>query len=150
MTNENRGLEQAKVQAASITAMVAALEVDFDRLQELRDARDDSENDNTPESWAFINPSDAEELAELEGNAGDCENEDDARERIQEDPLSVEVRSGWESGGPAVRIMGEIDRGEPCRAWIEYQDWGTPWTHAYGVIEHETLLTYCREFYFGD
>jgi hypothetical protein len=130
-----------------------------------------------------------EDLLELmHGNRGNFEpdgfefNEDAAREAINSDPLSVRVRSDWYSlngdegdnspaefeillctGGPAVRIMGEIDSdGEPSRAWLEYQDWGTPWTHYRGTpsatdpgtlenqIEPETLLTYCREFINGD
>ena len=94
---------------------------------------------------------------------------DEAQQRIQEDALSVEVRSGWHSpgdaegakaeefnillttGGPACRIIGELNQhGEPDRARIEHQDWGTPWTELFGCIEQETLLTYCRQFYFGE
>ena len=82
-------------------------------------------------------------LAAFEAAAGDCADEEEARQRIQEDPFSVEVRSDWTTpgeplepseftillctGGPAVRIVGELNLGEPCRAWLEYQDWGTPW-----------------------
>ena len=83
--------------AASIVEMVAALQCDYDRLEELRDERDG--HDDGPEAWASENPDDAAELAELESAAGDCENADDARERIMEDPLSVEVRSDWHAPG---------------------------------------------------
>ncbi len=38
---------------------------------------------------------------------------------------------------------------DPCRAWLEYQDWGTPWTQFFDA-EQDTLLTYCRQFYFGE
>jgi len=92
---------------------------------------------------------------------------DEAREAIQQDALEVTMRSGWVSsgtemepvefqillctGGPAVRIRGELTNGEPSRAWIEHQDWGTPWTELVGApIEQDTLLTYCRQFYFGE
>lgn len=109
-----------------------------------------------------------EELAELEQAAGDCESTDQARQRIDEDPLSVQVRSGWvtpgedfeaeefaillTTGGPAVRIRGELGPGnEPSRAWVEYQDWFTPWIELVDrPIETDTLLTYCRQFYYGE
>ena len=201
-TKDDHGLGQAKAQMASIREMVAALECDYDRLEELRDERDSYElacicdatehgpdtcngncgcpdcfdtwtaEDNT-KAWAAANPDDAEELAELEASAtidGDeMESADDARERIQQDPLSVEVRSGWYTldadeeskapaefnillctGGPACRIMGELENGEPTRAWIQYQDWGTPWTDYYEQDSQDALLAYCRCFYFGE
>lgn len=94
----------------------------------------------------------------------------DALDAIQEDPLSIEVRGPWFipgnvgadtrpeefnillcTGGPAVRIMGILDNGEPTKAWIEYQDWGTPWTeYRLTSDEEETVLAYCRCFYFGE
>lgn len=164
MTNENRALEQANTQMASVRAMVAALELDYDRLDELKD---EQAAFDTPAEYAAEYPEDAGELAELAELAGDCESEDDARQRITEDALSVEVRTGWTTpgddaeldefrillctGGPAVQIRGELDEhGEPCRAWLEYQDWWTGWR----VAETETsdmdaLLSYARCFYFG-
>jgi hypothetical protein len=119
----------------------------------------------TRDGFMPLNESDAEELEELEAAAGDCEDEDDARQRISEDPLSVEVRSGWASpgepleasefcillctGGPAVRIRGELDRGEPSRAWLEFQDWGTPWQQ-YFDASSDTLCEYASHFFFGE
>lgn len=156
MTNrtEDRAEEQAAAQYSSIVDMLAAVECDYDRLEELRDT--------DPED---LTDEDREELAELEAAAGDCTDEDDARQRISEDPLSVEVRSDWASpgeeltagefqillctGGPAVRIVGELDRGEPCRAWLEYQDWGTPWTQYFGASS-DTLCQYASHFFFGE
>jgi hypothetical protein len=109
--------------------------------------------------------SELEELAELEDAAGECTDEDEARQIIQEDPLEVQVRSDWTNpgetleagefmillctGGPAVRIVGELNRGEPCRAWLEYQDWGTPWTQWFGVSS-DTLCEYAANFFFGE
>lgn len=99
---------------------------------------------------------------------------DEARQRIHEDALSVEVRSGWYSpmgdgnpskpeeyqillctGGPAVRIVGELnDYCEPVKAVLECQDWFTPWTPVRGILPdpnwEEVLLTYARCFYFGE
>lgn len=183
MTNrtEDRAEEQAAAQYSSIVDMLAAVECDYDRLQELRDEREeltreyqrlasneyatDEERKEAGDALTQWETDNAEELVELEDAAGDCEDEEDARQRIQEDPLSVEVRSDWASpgeeltagefqillctGGPAVRIMGELNRGEPCRAWLEYQDWGTPWTQYFGA-RSETLCQYARHFFFGE
>lgn len=105
------------------------------------------------------------ELDELEDEANGCDDEDEARQRIDEDPLSIQVRSGWgnigetlqpeefeillSTGGPASRIRGELNEyNEPCRAWLEVQDWGTPWTQVFAA-DQETLLRYCSCFYFG-
>jgi hypothetical protein len=100
---------------------------------------------------------------------GDTLDEESIRERINEDPLSVEVRTDWHvpgndekpteynillcTGGPACRIIGELsEHGWPETAKIEYQDWGTPWTR-YGDMtdeEDEQLLAYAQQFYFGE
>ena len=173
MSNDESLKETGRCAAAAIVEMVAALECDYDRLEELREERQDWITDAdlpvTPErakQWAIAYPIEAEELAELEDAAGECESREDAETRIQEDALSVEVRGAWHTlgepeiltdfnillstGGPATRIRGEIDQhGEPSRAWLEVQDWGTPWTQ-YFDIEQDTLLTYARCFYFGE
>lgn len=164
--------DQARAQYESIVSMLAAVDCDYDRLEELRDERDNYTAPNRDgyqtmigADWANDNPDAAEELAELEAQAGDCESEENARERISEDPLSVEVRSDWASpgepleaaefcillctGGPAVRIRGELDRGEPVRAWMEHQDWGTPWTQYFGA-DSEVLCRYSSFFFFGE
>lgn len=98
---------------------------------------------------------------------------DDEREEaiqtIQEDPLSVQVRGDWHSvgdesdgavefeillctGGPAVRIVGDINaHNQPERPRIQYQDWGTPWTEYFPNDEQrEAMQAYCEQFYFGD
>lgn len=175
MTTQDHGLEQAQAQAESIAAMVAALTCDYDRLQELRDERaelssaaeDPESEDETAQAIAALAQWDDEngdELQDLKDAAKGCKEQDEARERIQEHPLSIEVRSGWTSygdtmkpenfrivlctGGPHVEIMGEFDiHGQPYRAWLQYQDWGTPMTQFFD-IEQSTLLTYCQEFYF--
>ena len=97
----------------------------------------------------------------------DYHDEDGARAAIEEDPLSIEVRSAWETigttlepaeycillctGGPAVRIIGDLDGNSPSRARLEYQDWGTPWTEYITTgPDHAALLDYAGHFYFGD
>ena len=172
-TSDERLKETGRCEAAALVERVAALECDYDRLEELRQqAKDFAELD--PDAEYSIKPEaltaeEAEELKELEDSAGECTSREDAETRIQEDALSVLVRSGWHeptanhlerhaaegfeillsTGGPASRIRGELDNGEPYRAWLEVQDWGTPWTQ-YFDIEQDTLLAYARCFYFGE
>ena len=63
---------------------------------------------------------------------------------------SAEYKITLCTGGPAVRIVGELDNGYPHSASLEYQDWGTPWT-AYWLKEEEEeiLLEYAQCFYYG-
>ena len=95
--------------------------------------------------------------------------EDEARQRIEEDALSVDVRSDWHTpgdedaeateyailittGGPAARITGNLGAHcEPTSAVFEYQDWFQPWTEVYtGSADAEILLKYAQVFYFGE
>ena len=158
----------------SIKEMVEAADCDYDRLEEMREERedwvdnvggDDDEQDRSNEEWAKEFPDEAGELANLETEAGDCEDQDDAEQRITDDPLSLQFRSGWYSqgdtptteefelllstGGPATRIIGRIEDGEPVSARLQAQDWGTPWTE-YLDADQDVLLSYCRRFYFGE
>lgn len=101
----------------------------------------------------------------------DSDAEDEARTRILEDALSVEVRSHWHApggesdlaeyrlllcwGGPAAQIIGELDmHGEPESATLQVQDWFVPWTAYTGEGDYATLrgylLDYARCFYFGE
>ena len=170
----------AKAQLASIIEMVAALECDYDRIEELRDELTElteAVTDATTkkerkeaaaaalEAWKEENQ---EELDALIAEAGDCTDADDARRRIEEDALSVQVRSDWHSpgetaedtefeillctGGPACKIVGELGQyNEPDRAWIEFQDWFTSWGELVTTGEdNRALLAYCRVFYFGE
>lgn len=173
MTEQAR--EQAAAQLASVRAMVAAWGCDFARLEELRDERDafvvgapDGTETPAPEQWAEENPSDADELAELEKAAGDCSDEDEARQRIEEHALSVEVRSDWATpgegltaseyrivlctGGPHVEIVGDLGRhGEPESALLLYQDWGTgKCEYICDGDEAADLLAYAGVFYLGE
>jgi len=179
---DDHGKSQAAAQYESIWNLVKALECDFARLEELRDELsnlkatymdciDDTaafglakEAKNALNQWLEENE---EELFELTRDAGEFTSREQVEDHIQDDPLSVDVRSDWHSpgnegsttsefrvllctGGPAVRIIGELDEyGQPYRAWIEYQDWGTPWTQYFDASQ-DTLLTYCQQFYFGE
>ena len=101
---------------------------------------------------------------------GDTLTSEQVLDRIQEDPLSLQVRTDWYTpgetdnkptdynillctGGPACRIIGDLDEyGQPETARIEYQDWGTPWTEyrETTVEEDDFLLAYAGQFYFGE
>lgn len=231
---------RAIAQVASIVAMVAALHVDYERLEELREAskeqgsishgtmrpqdvlpalldalaehdRDayaqclhlipahasedddaawwvdeapdhvdalfDALNDCAPAGLYFgahpgdgsdygfwMSEEEAAELAELEEVAGECTSEEEAREAIEGDPLSVEVRSDWESsaseftasefrivlctGGPHVEIVGDLDLGAPSRVRVLYRDWGT--SGELFDFDRDAVIEYCQQFYFGE
>lgn len=239
---KNHAEEQARAQVTSIVALVAALNVDYDRLEELRDAqkaqasishgtmrpqdvlpallgalveRDedayeqckhlipahaseddgaawwtdeapghidalfDALNDCAPAGLYFgahpgdgsdygfwMSEDDMAERAELEEAAGENTSEEQAREAIECDPLSVEVRSGWASstdefeaeefrivlctGGPHVELVGDLDRGTPSRVRVIYKDWGTSGEYFPDSEEREAIETYCAQFYFGE
>jgi len=164
----NRAKEQAGLQMSSIRDMLAAVNCDYGRLEELREALVDAAADGGTAQWAIDNPDDEAELADLMAAAGDCEGEESERERIQEHPLCIQVRSGWYTpgdsdvkpgefeillctGGPAVRIMGDLDdHGQPTRAYMQYQDWNTPWTDYYESGAGADLLEYATHFFYGE
>lgn len=195
-SEKNHAEQNARAWSESIAEMVAALECDYDRLSELRDEREAlaDEVSNASEAFKATEPEaynaatmalaewdaeNAEELIELKDSAtvdgAEMKDADEARERIEESPLSVQVRSGWNTpgetmhaeefeillstGGPALRIRGELDENlQPYRAWMEYQDWGTTWMQYIGDSDRtwserkrdaETLLAFASVFYFG-
>ena len=145
--------KQAQAQLDCIYEMVQAYEMDWVRLEELRENADELDEEDTLE------------LGELNQIAGDYEDQDDVIGAMIDNALSCEVRSGWTvspegltaeefrivlcTGGPHVEIMGELNEfKEPDRAWIQFTDWGTPMTTL--VSDGEALLTYCQRFYFGE
>ena len=154
-TSEENWVEEIGSSAyASIVNMVCALECDFDRMKALQNLGHDRD------------AVESTELVVLEEEADGCENEEEARNMIHEDPLEIMVRSDWEptcetltptefcilltTGGPAVRIRGELNEyREPCRAWLEVQDWFKPWTQFFPASQ-DTLLTYASCFYYGE
>ena len=157
--------DQAIAQCASVAEMVAALECDYGRLEELREERDSFTGPGNVAGWMAENHDEAAELADLELAAGECSSEEEARERILEDALSVEVRSDWHSlgetlepaefriglctGGPHVEFVGDLGRhGEPESVRCLYRDWGT--SDELFDFNHDAALTYCRQFYFGE
>ena len=103
-------------------------------------------------------------MLEAVENAADDEREA-AEQAIYDDPLAVDVRSGWVNvwaaefepveyrvllctGGPAVQLEGELDdRNQPYNVQLQHQDWFEPWqTVPLNAEDTETLLTYVRYF----
>jgi hypothetical protein len=99
----------------------------------------------------------------------DCpHDEDEAREAITDDVLSVEVRTDWHTvgaveaakpthykillcwGGPAVQIVGTLDAyNHPDSAKMQYQDWFTTWLdYPLTQAEVETVIKYAQQFSF--
>lgn len=96
---------------------------------------------------------------------------DGIEETMREAALSVAVRCAeWQdprtsqdlgpdefqillsTGGPALWVMGELDRCEPSRCWLKIQDWGTPWgRHFSRSAERATALRWFASlFYYGE
>jgi len=160
----NHAEQNAVAWYVTIREQVAALDCDFERRDELRELKDTGDADEFTSAERI-------ELETLEDACGDFKDREDVEQRIQEGPLSVEVRSDWHepgngedhnkpaefcillsTGAPALRITGDLDEyGQPSRAYLQYQDWGTPWTDYFpGSGSGEVLLTYCQQFYFGE
>jgi hypothetical protein len=161
MTNaqeKNHALDNAASWMQSISAMVSALDVDFDRLESLQTDKDNG----------MLASEDEDEYNGLKQSANEFTSEEEASERIQESPLCVQVREGWKNpgeesepeefsillttGGPALRIIGDLGRyGSPESPRLQYQDWGTYWTDFDTTSEQdEDLNTFCQRFYFGE
>ncbi len=65
---------------------------------------------------------------------------EEARQEIQEGPLSVMVRDGWRQPGAAI----DSDN-------LQWQDWGTPWTdYPLDAEELDAVASYARCFYFAE
>ncbi len=158
---KNHAIDNAKGWMQTILEDAAALEMDWERFGELKDTDEEDLDDEEKEELAEL-----KKTATIDGE--EFENADDVRERIEERPLSIQVRSGWYSpgddsgspeefeillstGGPALRIMGDLDEyGQPTRAYMQWQDWGTPWTDYYESGTSDALLTWVSVFYFGE
>lgn len=178
-----RAREQALAQFRSVAEMVGKLRAadDDDTYSEMAKYLAEEAgftvlpNDQGGYSWAKEDGSAADETSHEDDHdawMACCDDNglrpdaDEARQAIEEDALSVQVRSGWYSpgetpeaeeyeillctGGPAVRIVGELGAyNEPDSARIECQDWFTSWTEVFDGIDRDILLAYAQCFYFG-
>lgn len=152
-------LEQARGQLDNITTAVY-------RLSHAMECNESSETcpltaEDIAEGLGIANPMD-QTYADWE-----CyHDEDEARQDLLSLALEVMVRSDWVhpgdrdydtpveykillcTGGPAVRIVGELNTaGMPESACLEYQDWGTPWTeYRLTSQEEDVLVEFASEF----
>ena len=127
----------------------------FAELADLESAPFNLQGPDGMRYWVEVSSEDAAELAELEGQAGEYESEDEARDAIYETPLSVEVRSGWHSvgedagepeefrivlctGGPHVELTGDI--GGSVR--VVFSDWGESGEYYPDADERAALGTF--------
>jgi len=159
MEKQNRAKEQAKAQLESIITLVNRLE----HSQEC-DGEDCVLTDK--QILESLNTYYKPGMEANEEEKQECHDEEAIREAFDEDPLCIEVRTDWHTpgeetksteymillctGGPAVRIVGDLDGyQQPETANLEYQDWFTPWEQ-YPLTgeEEKTLLTYAQHFYF--
>jgi len=166
MTNEvKEDQKRAKGQARAQLDSIALL---ANRLNHIQDCDGEDCDLTDQEIYEGINLYYTEGDKATQEEREQYHNEEDLRQTIDEDPLSVQVRSGWANspaefeaeefeillctGGPACRIIGELDRGQPYKARLEYQDWFTPWIEYLDMTseERDALLTYAQQFYFGD
>ena len=140
---------QARAQYDSLAEMMSALDVDFDRLADLRDS---------------ANPDEAKELEELKSKAGEYESTEDVERAIDEKPLSIEIRSDWCSpgaemtpgeyrivlctGGPHVEIVGELAHdGSPHNARILFSDWGE--SGEFFDFDRDIVIAFASRFFGG-
>ena len=157
-----RAKGQAKAQLESVQNMVA-------RVKHCQGCSGDEDCELSDEEiCAGINIYYEESITKVtEEDRENYHDEDRARNAITEDALSVEVRSRWHvpgsgdnsnveytillcTGGPAARITGNLsEHGEPETAYLQYQDWFTPWIiYPTTTEEDDALLTYAQQFYF--
>jgi hypothetical protein len=140
--------------------MILALECDYDRRDELRERMDSDDQDDQ------LCDNELEELRDLDEEADGNDCLEDAERRIDDDPMSIQVRSDWgdpggeleateymillSTGGPATRIIGGLDQyGQPDSADLQAQDWYTPWESC-NDADGDVLLQYASRFYFGE
>ena len=132
---EDHARDQAKSQLEGVRELVAALNVDYDRLEELqgdydslREAIDDAiraiedAEANVGDSnvldacdalrdaeFFLYNWPDREEFEDMKRDAGEFANREEVEQRISEDPLSVLVRSDWYSPGASGEDIAPVE-----------------------------------------
>ena len=173
MSDNSHAISNAKAWLASIVEETTALaEADAGDTIECGQC----EGTGEVPTMAAMQSDDSEEteMCPVCDGSGEIDREGDSaeeiRERIQEGPLSVQVRGGWHTpgdpegrkpeeyelllstGGPTLRLIGDLDEyGEPDTPKIQWQDWGTPWTTYYTTDKEDAaLLAYARCFYYGE
>ncbi len=159
---ENHAKEQAKAQLEGIVQLI-------NRRNHIQDCTGEDCDLTDKEIYEGINLYYNEGDKATDEEREQYHDEENLRQTIDEDPLSIQVRTDWHTpgedngeieymillctGGPAVRIIGELDEhNQPCTAKLEHQDWFTPWTRYAPTSDEEdnALLSYAQNFYFGE
>lgn len=155
--DNERAESQAKAQLESVKDMMK-------RLEHVRECNGDNCTLTDKELYAGINLFYTKKLTRKQRDEAieQYHDEDAAISAINEDPLSVQVRSDWHTpgeqgedseyeillctGGPAVRIVGDLDgHGQPDSARLQYQDWFTPWVeYITNGDDHDAILAYAQ------
>jgi hypothetical protein len=140
--NAEQRLEETKETAVRVCLdYVELLSLDWQRLEELRDNEERTEDESS-------------ELADVEKILADCgvADEQEALDYLSDAPLEITCHSGnvslseWPprypdsvavllaTGGPAYRLWIDLEGGkfgtEVERVRVQVQDWGTPWVDA--------------------
>ena len=154
---DNRAKDQAKAQAETIAV--------WHEVFLFCDSEGQDISVMSPEGQAFITDEMDWDNIDDYSCTGWAEVCDAIREMVLEDALSVQVRTDWHSlgddpelgqfklllctGGPAVQIKGDLCGGQPEHAYLEFQDWFTPWEMYRETTEEQdaALLWYASQFY---
>lgn len=156
--NESRAEDQAKLQVAGIVKMYLAHQLDWERFEELKNAKIEAE-----ELGESMTIEELDEFMRMVKVAGEYSSQEEVLARIQEDALIVQYRSDWESpgeelkpsefrillctGGPHVELLGDIGRwGEADNVRVVYRDWGECGEYFPDSIEHEALMFYVSQY----
>lgn len=161
--SSDEGINPSRARSASECASRSLTTMNKEKIKEEKNhARDQAaaQYENMVDMLADLEH--AQECDEQDEQCPSNENnhdEEKARQAIEEDALEVATGQDFNgtrtymillcTGGPAVRIIGELDEFDnPDTAIMQYQDWGTPWTE-FRPAEQSTLLSYAQNFYFG-
>ena len=146
-TKDDHGLNNAKGHFASIL--------------EYYDAYLDAsiEKDDQPDNWEAIEKIEESVRQEALGLAWRCAEWQEVGDTDFKPDQGVITLT---CGGPALQLLVDLDRGEPCNPKLQYQDWFTPWTDlTFGsyegndvVIDHDkaeaALRWFASQFYWGE
>jgi len=153
---------------SSIAALVSAMSVDFERLDELVSKKFSGKDAMSAEQWALNSPEEAAELTSIQQMATPlgvlCESHDDVSALIQHHVKKVEVRSDWRpidspmtppveyrlqisTGGAAVRIVGTLAAdGQPETSRLQVAEHHLSWWDC-EIFDQDLLLQFSRCFF---
>lgn len=154
-------------------AAVASMRDDLDALEHAQECDGTNENGKPckrgSETRSFKLKDGTKGKQNKHQNPDAWHDEERAREAIEQGHYGIELRGGWYApggrdedgaqeycvtlggGGPAMRIVGELEDGSPSTARYQFQDWFKPWTDAeLSEKESAILLQWVGHLYFED